>query len=51
MHIIIEKDIRKLEYSIRIAKEDVDRAFTSQYEYNHLIAGISKAIYDYKLKH
>lgn len=42
----IERDVRQMHLLIRIGREDVDRAFTSQTEYNALIAKISKLIYE-----
>lgn len=42
----IERDVYKMNYVIRIEREEVERAFTSQDEYNALIAKISKLIYE-----
>lgn len=50
-NITIERNFRKMEYTISIPKENIDRAFTSQAEYNNLITDLSKLIYDYALKH
>ena len=49
--IIIDKDIRRMAYTISIPRECINRAFTSQEEYNNLITDLSKSIYDYALKH
>lgn len=48
--ITIERNICKMEYTISIPRENIDRAFTSQTEYNNLITDLSKIIYDYALK-
>ena len=42
----IEQDIRRLQYVIRIDREEFNRAFISQDEYNALIVKISKLIYE-----
>lgn len=47
----IERNPYKMEYTVHISKENMDRASTSQTEYNNLITDISKVIYDYALKH
>lgn len=49
--ITIERNMRKMEYTVSIPRENMDRAFTSQTEYNNLITDLSKLIYDYALKH
>ena len=41
----IEQDIRRLQYVITIDREEFNRAFTSQDEFNALIVKISKLIY------
>ena len=51
MKITIERNVRKLEYTISIPREDMYRAFTSETEYNNFITELSKQIYDYALKH
>ena len=46
----IERDPFRMEYVIRIDREEVERAFTSQDEYNALIAKLSKLIYEEERK-
>ena len=42
----IERDLGPMQYVVRIDREDLERAFTSQSEYNALIVKISKLIYE-----
>ena len=42
----MERDIRSMQWVIRIDRDDIYRAFTSQDEYNALIAKLSKLIYE-----
>ena len=42
----IEQDSRRLQYVIKIDREEFNRAFTSQVEYDALIVKISKLIYE-----
>lgn len=46
----IDRDVRKMQLLIKIDREEVRRAFTSQDEYNAFIARLSKMIYDYEHK-
>lgn len=48
--ITIERNPYKMEYTVHISKENMNRAGASQTEYNNLIRDISKVIYDYALK-
>lgn len=42
----IVRDFRRLKWIIEIDKEEIDKAFTSQDEYNALIMNISNLIYE-----
>lgn len=42
----IERDIIRLKWVIEIDKEEFDKAFTNQNEYNALIMNISNLIYE-----
>lgn len=43
----IERDLFKRDYYIKIEREELIRAFTSQDEYNAFIAKLSKLIYEH----
>ena len=47
----IERDIRNLQWVLHLDRDEVKRAFTSQDEYNALIANISKLIYETTKEH
>lgn len=46
----IDRNVYKMQLLIRIDREEVQRAFTSQNEYNAFIARLSKLIYEYEHK-
>lgn len=44
---LIERDPLRMEYVIRIEREELERAFVSQNEYNTFTVKLSKLIYEY----
>lgn len=42
----MERDIRRLQWVVTFDRDEIEKAFTSQTEYNALIAKLSKLIYE-----